>query len=177
MLRNRSRLPCTPSQPFEAKSESPIAATRVSGFGASAAGVFASRPAWVRPRLPAAFGAATDTAAASDTGPCDVLVLVEPDRLLREEVGDVRLAPALRRALDEGLRRPAVRAALNRLDGPGERVGRDHAEPVHDRVRRVAHGDRGHLVGAEQLADAARVDDDVVPGLDPPLLQQRDEVR
>src|SRR4051794_19666469 len=56
---NRSRLPGTPSVPFDAKSESPITARRVSGFGASAS-----------PGLGGVAGAtAADTAEPSAIGP------------------------------------------------------------------------------------------------------------
>ena len=175
VLRNRSRLPCTPSQPFEAKSESPMAATRVSGFGASAAGVLVSL-AGLAPGPAAAASARQPTrrppATPAPGRPC-------PCRTRSASVRTgprVGLAPALRRALDECLRRPAVRAALHGPDRPGQRVGGDHAKPLHDRVRRVAHRDRCHLVRAEQLAHAARVHDHVGACLDAPVLQQRHEV-
>ena len=43
-------------------------------------------------------------------------------------------------------------------------------KPVGDRMRRVVRGHRHRLVGADQLAHAAGVDDDVVADVDAPLL-------
>ena len=78
--------------------------------------------------------------------------------------------------LEHLLRDVAARAAFDRRDRARQREGRHHAEVLGDRVRH-RHGDRHRRVRADQLAEAARVDDDVVADVDAPFLGERDEVR
>ena len=158
-----------PSQPLDAKSESPKTTMRVSALAVSsgfapAAGAGASV-------------AGDDTAAASETGPglsplsssrltslvvLSVLMSVSPQLfglVSTSGCGNLPLVPPAMGATDL-----ASRYAVSRLKRSV--IG----------MRLVAGGDGRLGTGADQPAHAADVDDDVVADLDAPVLQQAGDV-
>ena len=135
----------------------------VLGFGAGGA-------------APATSVAGADTAAASETGPGLSPLSVARHLALAASALDVGLAPSCCGLVSTNV--CAVRAGRRRRStgvtdrASGYAVSR--LKRVGDRMRRVARGDRHRRVGAEQLAHAADVDDDVVADVDRPVLEQRD---
>ena len=165
---NRSRLPSTPRYALAAKSESPIAATRVSGFGASSAGfcVLAAGPAPAWPRAPPSRRRSTPGPACR---PC-------PGRRTRQPSGrsatPASSPPSCAPPSAGTSGRTASAVTVSACRFRTERKHRDEAEIVRDRVRRI--GRRRHRHGRDSR-EAADVDDDGLGGLDAPLLEQAGE--
>ena len=96
----------------------------------------------------------------------------------RSSALDVGFGPARGARLDErSARCGRSTPPLTGVDRARQRVRGHDAEALGDRVRRVARRHRHRRVGAEQLAHAADVHDDVVADVDAPVVRERDQVR
>ena len=148
-----------------AKSESPNATMRVSGF-------FGASPALPvrRSRRRVASPAPTRR---RQRHRALLVALVHLRRLAAGQALDVRFGPAAAAGLDDLLRGVAVGAAFDRRHRSRQRVGRQQLEVLGDRMRRIAGRDRHGLVGADQRPMPLTSSDDVVAGVDAPVLQQR----
>ena len=167
---NRSRLPWMPSQPFEAKSESPNTTMRVSGLLVSSGLAPAAGARHVGRRGRHRGGQRDRTGLVS-------LLEIARDLSGRVQRLDVGLAPAVGAGLDQRLRELAAGAAGRRRHRPCQPIRGQQVEALGDRVRLVLGGDRRFGPGAEQLAHAADVHHHVVADLDRPVLEQRGDAR
>ena len=100
------------------------------------------------------------------------VVVVRLGGLAAGQTLQIGLTPAAAARLDQPLRRVAVRAAFHRRHRASQRVGRQQVEILRDGMARIACGHRHRLVGPDQSAHAADVENDVVVRLDAPILEQ-----